>query len=164
MMWVVGIFDFQVTISYIDEDASLEERRAALADYAFLCRCSRCLEESWKLVQSQTTGKIVVNFYFDHGYAILSYIWGYRLHQLQNVCHYLQLSRRTVSTEIAQLPTLLTIVVFFRNTSYITKSSIVIIVEVFLICASSCPTNQKTKFVEGHFKTLCRDLQFMTSV
>lgn len=36
----------EVTISYIDEDASLEERRAALADYAFLCRCSRCLEES----------------------------------------------------------------------------------------------------------------------
>ncbi|KAG0566079.1 hypothetical protein KC19_7G037000 [Ceratodon purpureus] len=36
----------EVTISYIDEDASIEERRAALADYAFVCRCSRCLEES----------------------------------------------------------------------------------------------------------------------
>lgn len=44
--WVVVHLYFQVTISYIDEDASLEERRAALADYAFVCRCSRCLEES----------------------------------------------------------------------------------------------------------------------
>ncbi|KAG0568052.1 hypothetical protein KC19_7G182800 [Ceratodon purpureus] len=36
----------EATISYIHEDASLDERRAALADYAFVCRCSRCLEES----------------------------------------------------------------------------------------------------------------------
>jgi len=36
----------EITISYIDEDASLEERQALLADYAFVCRCSRCLEES----------------------------------------------------------------------------------------------------------------------
>lgn len=46
MILTLCLFIFQVTISYIDEDATLEERRAALADYAFVCHCSRCLEES----------------------------------------------------------------------------------------------------------------------
>ncbi|CAM6078619.1 unnamed protein product [Sphagnum tenellum] len=36
----------EITISYIDEDSSLEERKAALADYGFTCRCLRCLQES----------------------------------------------------------------------------------------------------------------------
>eukprot|EP00887_Chlorella_sp_A99_P006616 scaffold3.g6616.t1 len=35
----------EVTISYIEEDAPLEERRAELADYGFVCRCSRCRDE-----------------------------------------------------------------------------------------------------------------------
>ncbi|XP_038713842.1 histone-lysine N-methyltransferase ATXR2 isoform X1 [Tripterygium wilfordii] len=35
----------EVTISYIDEDLSYEERQASLADYGFKCRCSRCLKE-----------------------------------------------------------------------------------------------------------------------
>lgn len=36
----------EVTISYIDEDLELEERRALLADYGFNCECSRCIEEA----------------------------------------------------------------------------------------------------------------------
>ncbi|GKC70345.1 histone-lysine N-methyltransferase ATXR2 [Tanacetum coccineum] len=36
----------EVTISYIDEDLELEERRAVLADYGFRCKCPRCIEEA----------------------------------------------------------------------------------------------------------------------
>ncbi|KAK1407344.1 hypothetical protein QVD17_38958 [Tagetes erecta] len=35
----------EVTISYIDEDLELEVRRALLADYGFICKCPRCVEE-----------------------------------------------------------------------------------------------------------------------
>lgn len=35
----------EVTISYIDEDLELKERRALLADYGFNCKCPRCMEE-----------------------------------------------------------------------------------------------------------------------
>ncbi|XWS54312.1 hypothetical protein CRYUN_Cryun10bG0079500 [Craigia yunnanensis] len=35
----------EVTISYIDEDLSFEERQALLVDYGFRCRCTRCLDE-----------------------------------------------------------------------------------------------------------------------
>ncbi|XP_076886162.1 histone-lysine N-methyltransferase ATXR2-like [Bidens hawaiensis] len=35
----------EVTISYIDEDLELEERRALLADYGFICKCTRCVDE-----------------------------------------------------------------------------------------------------------------------
>ena len=33
----------EITISYIDEAAPLEERREALRDYGFICRCARCI-------------------------------------------------------------------------------------------------------------------------
>ncbi|CAM6129140.1 unnamed protein product [Calypogeia fissa] len=36
----------EITISYIDEDADLEDRQAMLADYGFVCACPRCGEES----------------------------------------------------------------------------------------------------------------------
>nr|CAB3488356.1 unnamed protein product [Digitaria exilis] len=35
----------KITISYIDEDLSYEERQAQLADYGFTCECSKCQEE-----------------------------------------------------------------------------------------------------------------------
>ncbi|KAK7239273.1 methyltransferase [Aureococcus anophagefferens] len=35
----------ELTIAYVDTDAPWQERRAALADYGFLCRCSRCVAE-----------------------------------------------------------------------------------------------------------------------
>jgi hypothetical protein len=37
----------EVTISYLDgvEEMTVGERRVALADYGFVCRCRRCLEE-----------------------------------------------------------------------------------------------------------------------
>jgi hypothetical protein len=35
----------EVTISYIDEELPLGERKAALADYGFVCRCARCEKE-----------------------------------------------------------------------------------------------------------------------
>lgn len=35
----------EVTISYVDEDLLLEERRALLVDYGFKCKCPRCVEE-----------------------------------------------------------------------------------------------------------------------
>ncbi|KAI7741890.1 hypothetical protein M8C21_005436 [Ambrosia artemisiifolia] len=35
----------EITISYIDEDLDLEERQALLADYGFICKCARCVEE-----------------------------------------------------------------------------------------------------------------------
>lgn len=35
----------EVTISYVDEELSFEERQALLADYGFRCRCPKCLEE-----------------------------------------------------------------------------------------------------------------------
>ncbi|CAN6240994.1 unnamed protein product [Urochloa humidicola] len=35
----------EITISYIDEDLSYEERQAQLADYGFTCACSKCQEE-----------------------------------------------------------------------------------------------------------------------
>ena len=41
----LAFLSVQVTISYIDEDLELEERRALLADYGFNCKCSRCIEE-----------------------------------------------------------------------------------------------------------------------
>ena len=33
----------EITISYIDESMDHEERRSALQDYGFQCRCPRCL-------------------------------------------------------------------------------------------------------------------------
>lgn len=36
----------EITISYIDEDLTFEERQASLADYGFKCVCAKCLEES----------------------------------------------------------------------------------------------------------------------
>ncbi|KAL2610826.1 hypothetical protein R1flu_022518 [Riccia fluitans] len=36
----------EITISYIDENRSLEERQGMLADYGFTCSCPRCVEES----------------------------------------------------------------------------------------------------------------------
>lgn len=35
----------EITISYIDEDLSYEERQALLEDYGFRCKCPRCSEE-----------------------------------------------------------------------------------------------------------------------
>lgn len=35
----------EITISYIPEDLSRDERQDALADYGFVCRCKRCEEE-----------------------------------------------------------------------------------------------------------------------
>ncbi|KAG2574951.1 histone-lysine N-methyltransferase ATXR2-like isoform X2 [Panicum virgatum] len=35
----------EITVSYIDEDLSYEERQAQLADYGFTCACSKCQEE-----------------------------------------------------------------------------------------------------------------------
>ncbi|CAO2036612.1 unnamed protein product, partial [Urochloa humidicola] len=35
----------EITISYIDEDLSYEERQEQLADYGFTCACSKCQEE-----------------------------------------------------------------------------------------------------------------------
>ncbi|EXC23138.1 Histone-lysine N-methyltransferase [Morus notabilis] len=35
----------EVTISYVDEELSFEERQALLADYGFRCRCLKCLKE-----------------------------------------------------------------------------------------------------------------------
>lgn len=35
----------EITISYVDEDLTFEERQASLADYGFRCRCSKCIEE-----------------------------------------------------------------------------------------------------------------------
>lgn len=34
----------EVTMSYIDEDSSWEERKAMLEDYGFICNCCKCLE------------------------------------------------------------------------------------------------------------------------
>ncbi len=34
-----------MTISYIDEELPLAERRAALQDYGFVCACERCGRE-----------------------------------------------------------------------------------------------------------------------
>ncbi|KAK4486856.1 hypothetical protein RD792_006164, partial [Penstemon davidsonii] len=38
----------EITISYIDEELSYEERQESLADYGFRCECPRCLEEEHK--------------------------------------------------------------------------------------------------------------------
>ena len=38
----------EVTICYIEEDQPVEERRADLVDYGFLCDCVRCTEETTK--------------------------------------------------------------------------------------------------------------------
>ncbi|KAJ7948179.1 histone-lysine N-methyltransferase ATXR2 [Quillaja saponaria] len=35
----------EVTISYVDEDLPFEDRQASLADYGFICRCPKCIEE-----------------------------------------------------------------------------------------------------------------------
>ncbi|CAA0839094.1 Histone-lysine N-methyltransferase ATXR2 [Striga hermonthica] len=35
----------EITISYIDEDLSYEERQAQLADYGFRCKCPKCIQE-----------------------------------------------------------------------------------------------------------------------
>ncbi|XP_030482479.2 histone-lysine N-methyltransferase ATXR2 [Cannabis sativa] len=35
----------EITISYVDEDLTLEERQASLADYGFRCTCPKCLAE-----------------------------------------------------------------------------------------------------------------------
>lgn len=39
----------ELTQSYVDKDMDLEERRRALEDYGFLCRCPRCLSEEEKV-------------------------------------------------------------------------------------------------------------------
>lgn len=35
----------EITISYIDEECSYEERQKLLADYGFRCRCPKCIQE-----------------------------------------------------------------------------------------------------------------------
>lgn len=35
----------EITLSYIDEEAQLEERQQQLADYGFRCACDRCTAE-----------------------------------------------------------------------------------------------------------------------
>ncbi|KAL8474381.1 hypothetical protein ACS0TY_031011 [Phlomoides rotata] len=35
----------EITISYIDEDLTYEERQEQLADYGFTCKCPKCIEE-----------------------------------------------------------------------------------------------------------------------
>ncbi|EYU24807.1 hypothetical protein ABFS82_13G019400 [Erythranthe guttata] len=35
----------EITISYIDEDLTYEERQELLADYGFTCKCPKCIEE-----------------------------------------------------------------------------------------------------------------------
>ncbi|GFP79526.1 histone-lysine n-methyltransferase atxr2 [Phtheirospermum japonicum] len=35
----------EVTISYIDEDLPYKERQESLADYGFICKCPKCIEE-----------------------------------------------------------------------------------------------------------------------
>ncbi|KAH9617184.1 hypothetical protein KSS87_012399 [Heliosperma pusillum] len=46
---IVAVRDIQrgeeVTISYIDEELSYEERQRSLADYGFRCKCSKCSAE-----------------------------------------------------------------------------------------------------------------------
>ncbi|XP_074296125.1 histone-lysine N-methyltransferase ATXR2-like [Silene latifolia] len=46
---IVAVRDIQrgeeVTVSYIDEELSCEERQRSLADYGFRCKCSKCSEE-----------------------------------------------------------------------------------------------------------------------
>jgi hypothetical protein len=39
----------EVTISYVDEDAPLEERREMLAEYGFECECDKCTAEQLAL-------------------------------------------------------------------------------------------------------------------
>ena len=49
----------ELTISYIDEEMSLPEREAALADYGFLCRCPKCeLESSFLCVVCEDQERI----------------------------------------------------------------------------------------------------------
>lgn len=36
----------EITISYIDPELTLEERREELRGYGFICNCSKCIEES----------------------------------------------------------------------------------------------------------------------
>ena len=36
----------KVCLSYIDEDAPYHKRRAALADYGFVCTCDKCATEA----------------------------------------------------------------------------------------------------------------------
>eukprot|EP00854_Cymbomonas_tetramitiformis_P010851 gene10851-12837_t len=38
----------EITISYVNEEEGLKARRAALADYGFLCRCERCISDDLK--------------------------------------------------------------------------------------------------------------------
>ena len=35
----------ELTMSYIDESETLEERTSALASYGFACRCNKCVGE-----------------------------------------------------------------------------------------------------------------------
>ena len=49
----------ELTKSYIDEEMSLPEREAALADYGFLCRCPKCeLESSFLCVPCEDQDRI----------------------------------------------------------------------------------------------------------
>ncbi len=45
----------EITISYIDEDAPLQERQDALAEYGFLCTCEKCVAEGVALVDQSST-------------------------------------------------------------------------------------------------------------
>ena len=39
----------ELTMSYIDEGESLEERKVALASYGFVCGCDKCVGEGARL-------------------------------------------------------------------------------------------------------------------
>ncbi|KAK3268112.1 hypothetical protein CYMTET_23368, partial [Cymbomonas tetramitiformis] len=49
----------ELTISYIENDAPLEERRRELEEYQFVCRCAKCVGEERKAVSKKedTKGK-----------------------------------------------------------------------------------------------------------
>jgi hypothetical protein len=36
----------EITICYVDQEATLEERKIALRDYGFECDCERCVAEA----------------------------------------------------------------------------------------------------------------------
>lgn len=43
----------ELTLSYVDEGESLEDRTRALAPYGFKCQCSKCLEEGRRRGESE---------------------------------------------------------------------------------------------------------------
>lgn len=65
----------EITLNYLEPKLSLDERRAELLDYGFVCRCNRCRQEELWIQEQQRLAALVVTE--RHNLASINRIGGF---------------------------------------------------------------------------------------